>query len=203
MRYIIDSMQIQDVTSFLGLTRRRESPKVDETASKKPDPAAYGEKIVEYTWNAPSWVLKEVSPKTARTIIVIAIAVSLLFALMQEFPLILVIVSAGFLYYMLTKLPVLQVTHEVSTRGVYFAGQQFYYWSELRDFFFKQEEKSLTLCIDTVEKLPGRLFLNIQPSDKEKIKGIFSKRLLFLEEEPKDFVNKMYSSAISKFSLDK
>jgi hypothetical protein len=122
---------------------------------------------------------------------------------MQEFLLIVVIASAGFLYYMLSKSPAKEVKHEVSNHGLMYAGENFYYWYELKQFFFKSDVGGTILCVDTVEKLPGRIFLNINPVDKDKLKEIFSKRLVFLEEEPKNFVDKMYGSAISKFALDK
>lgn len=197
-------MQIKDITSFIGLTRKKETPVPTDTISvPQIDPKSYGEKLVEHTWTAPNRIVKEMSPKSAKTLIVIAVSVSLLFALMQEFLLIVVIASAGFLYYMLSKSPATEVKHEVSNHGVWYAGEQFYYWHELKQFFFKSDGGGTVLCVDTIEKLPGRLFLNIDPADKDKLKEIFSKRLVFLEEEPKGFVDKMYGSAISKFSLDK
>ena len=197
-------MQIKDLTSFMGLARRTYTPATSNPTSVPPiDPKAYGEKVVEYTWTAPSRVVKEMSQKSAKTIIVIAVSVSLLFALMQEFLLIIVIASAGFLYYMLSKSPVTEVKHEVSNHGVLYAGEQFYYWHELKQFFFKNDEGSTLLCVDTIEKLPGRLFFHIDPIDKDRLKEIFDKRLVFLEQEPKGFVDKVYGSAISKFSLDK
>jgi len=192
-------MQIKDITSFVGLTRKKE-PSI---AVPQVDPKSYGEKLIEHTWTAPNRIVKEMSQKSAKTVIVIAVSVSLLFALMQEFFLIIVIASAGFLYYMLSKSPATEVKHEVSNHGVSYAGEQFYYWHELKQFFFKNDGGGTMLCIDTVEKLPGRLFLTIDPADKEKLNEIFSKRLVFLAEEPKGIVDKMYGSAISKFSLDK
>lgn len=197
-------MQIRDVTSFVGLTRKKEEPSVStQSETNKLNPAMYGEKIIEYTWTAPNRVVNEMSQKSAKTLIVIAVSVSLLFALMQEFLLIVVIASAGFLYYMLSKSPATEVKHEVSTHGLWYAGEQFYYWYDLKQFFFKGGGGTLFLCVDTVERLPGRIFLNINPADKDKLKDIFSKRILFLEEEPKGIIDKMYGSALSKFALDK
>jgi len=197
-------MQIKDLTSFVGLTKKKEEPaNPTQSEIKKLDPSMYGEKILEHTWTASDRVVKEMSQKSAKTIIIIAVSVSLLFALMQEFVLIVVIASAGFLYYMLSKSPAKEVKHEVSTHGLWYASEQFYYWYELKQFFFKGDGGALLLCVDTIERLPGRIFLNINPADRDKLKDIFSKRLLFLEEEPKGIVDKMYGSAISKFALDK
>jgi hypothetical protein len=197
-------MQIKDLTSFLGLTGRSAGfLSAEPTSVPQVNPKSYGEKVVEHTWTAPNRVVKEMSQKSAKTIIVIAVSVSLLFALMQEFLLIIVIASAGFLYYMLSKSPATEVKHEVSNHGVLYAGDQFYYWHELKQFFFKNDGGETILCVDTIEKLPGRLFLHISLADKEKLKEIFEKRLVFLEQEPKGFADKVYGSAISKLSLDK
>lgn len=196
-------MRLKDVASFVGLTKKREEPVPPSQAVVKPDPSMYGEKVLEYSWTAQNRVVSQLSQKSARTIIVIAVSVSLLFALMQEFLLIVVIASAGFLYYMLSKSPAIEVVHEVSTHGLWYAREQFYYWYELKHFFFKGEGGNLFLCVDTMERLPGRIFLKIDPNDKEKLKELFVKRLLFLEEEPKSLIDRAYSSAISKFALDR
>jgi hypothetical protein len=197
-------MQLRDVTSFIGLTGKKEAvtPQAADPVSQM-GPKAYGEKVIEHTWSAPNRVIKEISQKSAKTLIIIAVSVSLLFALMQEFFLIVVIASAGFLYYMLSKSPATVVTHEVSTHGLWYAGEQFYYWHELKQFFFTADGGEIVLCVDTVEKLPGRIFLTIAAADQEKLKQLFSKRLVFLEQEPKGLVDRVYASAISKFALDK
>jgi len=197
-------MQIRDITSFVGLTKRKAEPiESAQDQLKEVNPAMYGEKIIELAWTIPNRVVKKMSQKSAKTLIVIAISISLLFALMQEFLLIVVIASAGFLYYMLSQSAAAEVEHEVSTHGVWYAKEHFYYWYELKQFFFKEDGGSVLLCVDTVEKLPGRIFLNINPADKEKLKEIFSKRIVLLEEEPKGTIDKMYGSVISKFALDK
>ncbi|HAZ29816.1 TPA: hypothetical protein DCY43_03705 [candidate division WWE3 bacterium] len=195
-------MQISDIASFVGLTKRKEEPAaVSSTEAAAIDPKNYGEKLIEFTWTANDRVIKEITPKAAKTIIIIAVSVSLLFALMQEFVLILVIASTGFLAYMLSKSPIIQVNHKVSTHGLLYAGTQFYYWHELTQFFFKQDGSNLLLCVDTVEKIPGRVFLSIKHEDREKLKELFGKRLIFREEEPKSFVDKAYGLALSKFDL--
>ena len=197
-------MQITDVTSFVGLTKRKEYKEAPEQSTvPQIDPKSYGEKVIEYTWTAPDRVVKELPQKTAKTLIIIAISVSLLFALMQEFLLIFVIASAGFLYYMMSKNPSTEVKHEISNHGFYYAGEHFYFWHELKQFFFKNDADRIVLCINTIEKLPGRIFVNINSSDRDKLKEIFSKRLPFLDEEPRNFLDKMYGSAVSKFALDK
>lgn len=197
-------MQLSDLTAFVGLTRKKDDlVNSDITSVPKVDLKSYGEKTVEFTWTAPSRVLNELSQKSAKTLVIIAISVSLLLALMQEFPLILVLASAGFLYYMLSKSPMTQIQHEISSHGLWYAGEQFYYWHELKTFFFKQSGGELLLCVDTIEKLPGRLFINFTATDKEKLKELLGKRLIFLEEEPKGLLDKLYNSATSKFALDK
>lgn len=194
-------MQIRDLMVFTGLAKKKEDPSLALQQNYKTNPPSYGEKIIELTWTAPSKVQKDIQQKTAKTIITIIIAISILLALMQDFMVIVVISSVGFLYYMLMKSPTRQVEHEVSTHGLWYAKEHFYYWHELKQFFFKKDDEHVILCVDTVEPLPGRLFLNINPQDQEKLKEIFSKRVVYLEEEPKIFLDNIYNSLISKINL--
>lgn len=196
------TVQLTDIASYIGLTKRREESLTEvNDKSKTPKPESYGEKIIELVWTTQDRVVKEITPKTAKTLIIIGVAVSLVFALMQEFVFILVIASLGFLAYMLTKNPTTQVQHEISSHGINYGGNQFYYWHELKQFFFQQDGEHIVLCVDTVEKIPGRLFMEINTGDRERIKEILSKRLIYKEEAPKYFIDKVYDAAVSKLDL--
>jgi hypothetical protein len=201
--YIQKVMNYKDITSFVGLTKKQAEPIETDTVVPVVDPKSYGEKLIELTWKSPTRTVSQLPEKTVRTLIVVAVAISLIFALMQEFMPIAVIACAGFLAYMLSKSPAEEVEHQVSTHGLLYAGEQFYYWHELKHFFFKNEPNSNIMCVDTIQRLPGRIFMGINEGDKEKLKEIFSKRILFLTDEPKDLMDKFYASAVSKFSLSK
>lgn len=195
-------MQIRDLMVFAGLTKKKEDPALSlPSKTNSSEIPSYGEKVIEFTWTGQSRVQREIQQKGAKTIITIIIAVCILLALMQDFVIIAVISSIGFLYYMIIKSPTREVEHEVSTHGLWYAKEHFYYWHELKQFFFKKDGEHLILCVDTVEPLPGRLFLNINPDDKEKIKEIFSKRIVYLEEEPKIFLDNIYNALVSKINL--
>ena len=66
-------MQIKDIASFAGLTKRKEVSQVPEHSTvPQIDLKSYGEKVVEYSWTAPDRVLNEIPQKTAKTFIIIA-----------------------------------------------------------------------------------------------------------------------------------
>lgn len=200
-------MKLNDVTSVLGFNSAT-APKSSESASPKTlEPLArenYGERVAELRWQAPSRKMLAMSPKAVRTLLVICVAICIVFALMQEFVLILVIGSIGFLAYMLTKSLPENVVHEISTHGISYADENFYYWHQLSNFFFKNVDDTTTvLCVDTVEKIPGRLFLNFDTKEQDKLRQLLEKRLQYLEEEPRDYIDKIFSRIISRLNLDR
>jgi hypothetical protein len=200
-------MKLTDVTSVLGFSSASASDSIRSESTKSSEPSAketYGERVVEFRWQAPSRKVLNMSPKAVRTLLVMCVAISIVFALMQEFVLILVIGSIGFLAYMLTKSVPEIVVHEINTHGIRFAEETFYYWHQLSSFFFKHlDDSAIILCVDTVEKIPGRLFMNIDSAEQDKLKQLLEKRLLYVEEEPRDYIDKVFTKLVSRLSLDR
>ena len=58
------------------------------------------------------------------------------------------------------------------------------------------------LCVDTTDRLPGRLFLLLNAGDMEKVKELVGKYLTFLPEAPKTFADKVYEAAADKISVN-
>ncbi|MBI2620938.1 hypothetical protein HYW61_01795 [candidate division WWE3 bacterium] len=190
-------MTISDITNFLGMTYTQKTPEPSATERNEPiEP-----KRILLAWEAKTKSPSTPNKKSLRAFVIIGAVVILLFALMQEFLLILALVSLAFVGYILSATPGEVVSHEISNYGVSFAGQ-LYRWSQLKYFFFSEKPDSLTLCIDTVEILPGRLFLAIDASSKEKVKDIVGVYLAFLEEEPKTLIDKAYDVISDKLSLN-
>ena len=191
-------MKLSQVTNFLGFTTPK--PIVPEVPVQ---PVAEGEKVVFYSWEALARPHKELlNPKMLKTLIVIAVVVSLILALMQEFVLIIAIASMVFISYALSKTAPELVKHELTNYGVSFAGQN-YFWQDLKNFYFAKtgDGSSEILAISSKEVIPGRLFFAFSPVDKEKIQQICAKHLLFLEKEPVSVLDKAYSSVVNKFNF--
>jgi len=188
-------------TDFIGVTRTREK---EAGAVAKPTFVPEGERQILFEWTIATrpQIGALTTPKFNRSFIVIGIFIAVLLILMREFLLIAAIGSIVFLWYALSAAPVEQVKHRITSHGVEYAGQ-FYGWQELKKYFFTRTGAMETLCIDTVDRLPGRLIFMIEGKDKETIKELVGKYLTYLEEEPRTFADKWYEKAVGKISFNK
>ena len=197
-------MELADITNFLGMTNiKKEKSRVAIAQTQAVSPReALGEKISLYAWEAISRPQKALDKKMIRTLIIIAVIFSLIFILMQEFLLVVLIASIIFMSYIIRATPAESLRYELNTHGVSYAGT-LYYWYDLSRFFFKNTAGAEVLCVDTISGIPGRLYLTLNPGDREKVKEITEKYLNFLELEPKTFVDKAYDSVLDKISFEK
>lgn len=190
------------VTNFLGITNTKSK---EAALPDKPifDLEKEGEKKILLEWDSDARRHEKLSFDSAKNknLLIIGVVVSLLLVAMQEFLLIIVAASIIFLKYILSSTLPEIIHHELSNHGVNYAGQ-FYGWGELKKFFFKKEGDTVTLCIDTKDKLPGRLFLLLNNVDKSQAKEVVGKYLPYLDEEPKSMMDKMYESAVGKISIE-
>jgi len=193
-------MQITDVTNFLGITN---------TKSKEPAPAAnpvfdlekLGEKVTLHKWEAPLRPqIKAFQGKLTKNLFIIGAVLALFLLLIGEFFIILVVASVIFIGYILANTPAEIITYELSTHGVNFI-DQFYYWGDLGNFFFTEGSGSTILNIDMRDKLPARLFLTVNEGEKDKIKEICEKYLPYLKEAPESFIDKAFKKAASKLNF--
>jgi len=193
-------MQIADITNFLGLT---------DTKSKEPNPAAnpvfdpekMGEKETLYSWEAPLRTpLKGFGGHLKKNLLIIAIVTGLFLLLIGEYFVILVVASVVFVGYILTATPSENVKYEITSHGVNYVGQ-FYYWNDLGNFFLTQDNGVSVLNIDVRNQIPARLFLTLKEGDEEEIKEICNKYLPYLEEKPESFMDKTYKKITDKLDL--
>jgi hypothetical protein len=196
------AIKLADVTDMFGFTDSRAK---DPLAPVKPTFSKEGEgdRRVLYVWDTVTrnhMPMKGVS-KINRSLVIIGAVVSILLVSMGEFMLIAVVASLIFVKYVLSSTSGRSVSHTLSNHGVDYSGQ-FYGWNELRLFFFKFDGTSDILCVDTVERLPGRLYFLLKPGDKEKVREIVGQYLTYLKEEPKTFFDKMYDTISSKIDVD-
>lgn len=193
----------------MGFTQPKEEPQ----APKADNPVLTPEqefqnvltqpKAVLYAWEALSRPQKSpVNKKTAKTFMMIGIVVALVLVAMQEFILILGVISIVFLTYVLTNTPPENMKYELSNHGLDYGGQ-FFYWNELSRFFFVVNEGLEAVAVDTVNKSPARLFLTVLPDNKEQVKSILAKHLLYLEHEPKTAIDKAFDTVLGGINTNK
>ena len=193
-------MELTDITNFLGIT---------DTKSKEPEPAEtpsldiekLGEKKTLHEWKAPLRTpLKAFGGKLKKNLLIVAIVIGLFLLLIGEYFIILVIASIVFIGYILAATPPEEVTYELTTHGVNYA-DQFYYWHELGAFFITEEEDTPILNINVKDKIPARLFLTLNKGDKDKVREICQKYLPYLKEKPETFLDKAYKKVTSKLDI--
>lgn len=195
-------IKFTDITNILGITNVKEVPTVPVQPAP-PVESEYVKKEVLFEWDTVtrSKAIVLDNPKENRTLIVIGVVIALILILTQNFLLIAVIASLIFLRYVLSATPGESVQHKLLNIGVDYNGN-IYEWHELKQFFFTQDTKDFFLCIDTFERLPGRLYFILNSSsDKEKIRNIVEEYIPYLEEEPQMLGNKLFENAVGRISL--
>lgn len=199
------AMQITDITDTLGFTNTKEKAPIPPKGAKlvservEVERPAYKEL---YKWTVPLKVGSSLNPKKVRTFLIIGSVIAIILALMQEFALIIAVVSIAFLAYIMSQTPSSTVTHKLTTHGLNFAGQA-YNWEEFRHFYWATEDmdKHKAMVFDTFEPLPGRLFVLVEPKDEKAIQEIVENYVTFLQEEPKTFIDKAFENVSSKFDF--
>jgi hypothetical protein len=193
-------MKLTNITNYLGITNIQPKPE-GTPAVETFSPEKLGPKEVYLAWQGAGRPEKKgFNKKTARTLLVIGVVISLLLAIMGEFWLILVMGSMVFVTFVLSSTPPQSASYEISNHGIKF-DEMMYYWHQLKNYFFYTADGTEMLAVSTMEAFPGRLFILINPADKEKINGIMSSRLNFLQEAPKTVIDKAYNSIIDKFNF--
>lgn len=193
-------MEVADLTNFLGITNTKESESKVSMPTKVFVREEAGPRKIVYAWEAPTRGAFSIDKYLSKNVVITLIVIGLVLLAMQEFLLIGLIASIIFLAYILSATPTSTAIYELTNHGISFAGQ-FYYWDELRHFFFKKSEISHIACVDTVDPLPGRLYLNLDRADTTKVDSILQEFLPFLEEEPTTFVDDAFEYVVDRIKL--
>lgn len=148
----------------------------------------YEEKVL-FEWEAPERAYQKKSKDFWITAIAILILVSVILIFIDEFFLIMALISVLFVYYALSSVPPGNIKNKLTNRAVYF-GELRYEWSGLQNFWFKKSLSNQTINFDTMLRFPRMVSLVINPEDQEKLKEIVIKRIPMLENSP-TFVDKL------------
>jgi hypothetical protein len=200
-------MKLLDITNMLGVTNvlpskvRPEKVEDTETPKVMQEPKEPRKKL--FAWKALSRpVSKGLDQKKIRTLILIGIFISLFLLALQEFFLILGVLSLIFVSYWINQIPPEEMEYEITNQGIKYGGL-FYAWEELKYFYLTRQGDLDVAIIDLVRGVPGRLFFTINKGDVSKVTEILKEYVNYLEEEPKTFVDKAYDSMTTKLDLDK
>lgn len=196
------AIRTKDITNILGLTNNH-TERSELPTNSKFNPEGAGPRKVLLKWEAVTRA--HVSPsntseKRNRVFIIIGVVLALLLVSMGEFLLIAVVSSIVFIKTILASTAPRTVEHVLSTHGIDYSGD-FYGWEELKTFYFRRDGDLDVMCVDTVSRVPGRLYLSLMPGTKDKLKEIVNEYLTYIPVEPRSALDKMYSSVADRINL--
>lgn len=142
-----------------------------------------------FAWEAPERSFQRRNRDFWITAIAMFVLFSVILIFIQEFYLIIALLSILFLIYAYSTVPPERIKNKITNRGVYF-GEFRYEWDYLVRFWFGKSLSSETLQLETRLKFPRQVSLVINPEDKEKLKKILVKRLPMVESSP-TFIDKV------------
>jgi len=151
-------------------------------------------------WRSPARAFKTRDREYYTTIAAIIFLLSVILLFLREWLLIGVIISLGFVAYVLSSVPPEEVENKITTRGIVSGGKR-YDWALLYRFWLSQKWGNEILNIETRLAFPRRLMFLLGNTSKEKVKNLVSKYLL-LEKPEKNFIDKAGSWLQKKFPLE-
>ena len=171
-----------------------------ETKDQKNDLDWNDEKI-RFEWMAPERAYQKKNKDFWITVISILVLVSVILFFVKEFYLIISLISALFLYYVLSTVPPQNIKYKITNRGIYF-GENRYEWDMFTRFWFKTSLSNEMIHFETILRFPQQISLVINKEDKDKIKELVVKKLPLIDESP-NFVDKLTKWGVSKLPLEK
>lgn len=163
--------------------------------------ADWNDEKVRFEWEAAERSYKNRDRDFWITVISILVLTSVILFFVKEFFLIVALVSALFLYYVLSTVPPENIKYKITNRGIYF-GETRYEWDLLSRFWFAKSLDSEMIHFETILRFPRQISLVINEADKERIKEIVVKKLPLIDESP-NFVDKLTKKMVKMVPLEK
>lgn len=152
------------------------------------------------SWKAPVRVFKKRDREFWTTVLAIAFLLGIILFFIKEWLLIVAIIALIFVYYVLSTVVPEEVEHQITNRGVRFAGKE-YFWEEILSFWFSERLGQQVLNFGLRVGIPSRLELLLGQMEDKKIKEILVKYLP--EETPQpSFLDKASDWLTKKIPLE-
>lgn len=152
-----------------------------------------------FVWESLNRPERTYSKEVFSTFGVVAFLISLILAFFQEWLAILLTWAAYFLFYALTKVPPIKVSHKITTQGI-ISMDHSYLWNELGPFWFRVKENETVLHI-AHQNIISQISILIDPENKEKIQEILAEYLPFVEVPEKSLAEKLTDWFAKKFPI--
>ena|SRR3989344_3110649 len=154
------------------------------------------------SWTAPSRPFRKKDRSFYTTVAILIVLISLIALLAGQLLLVGVLLSFGFLVYVLNFVPPEDISYKISTQGTTI-GDHFYHWQELDSFWFTKKDGNNLLYILTRFRFPGALIIVLSPDfEEEQIKTIVARYLPFHEIAPRSLMEKWSEGLQKHFPLE-
>ncbi len=154
----------------------------DPTPKGQPLNPNRNEEKIELAWEAPSRPFKKRDREYYTTVAIIVFLLSLILFFAGQFLVIAVVLSLGFVSYVLASVPPDMVRISISNFGIH-VGDQMYYWQELGRFWFSTKYKADLLHIETARAFPAQLAILLGQTSVDEVKKAMLKYSVF--EKPR------------------
>ena len=142
-----------------------------------------------YVWKAPIRPFQQRGREFWKTVLTIAFFVGFILFLFKEWLLIATIASLLFVYYVLSTVEPEKIEHKITSRGIIYAGEM-YYWEIISQFWFSEKYAQRLINFELRgEGFVHRLILMVGEGDEKTIKSILTKYILE-QEIPPSFLDK-------------
>jgi hypothetical protein len=160
----------------------KEAPKENENKKQEPRrPELEPEKVL-FSWKAAARPFKKRDKRFWTTVISIATLFGIILFLIEGAMPVILIISIIFLYYILSTVPPNEIEYAITNKGVKIADRTTE-WGLTNRYWFAERLGSDLLVFETFV-LPGRLELVIKKEDKDKLKKVLGKYVLYEEVPP-------------------
>lgn len=159
------------------------------------------ERVKKLAWGSPARPFKPRDKKYFTTIAVVVLVLGLILLMVREFLLIGVIISLGFVSYVLATVKPEKVNHELNEDGVKVGTEQFM-WDALTNFFFTEQWGYKILNIGTKKAIPGRIMMLLGDQNQDEVEKELKKRLGKVTAPQKGLGEKALEKAGSLLKLE-
>ncbi|MDO8551420.1 MAG: hypothetical protein Q7S03_01945 [bacterium] len=147
-----------------------------KTESSPVEVSLVREMKVLFSWKSAERPFKKRDREFWTTVLSIVFLVGVILFFIKEWLLIGVIIALVFVYYVLSTVPPGEVEHQITNRGIRFAGKD-YLWEEIGRFWFSERLGQKVLIFELRKGLVSRLELLLGGADQKRIKEILLKYL--------------------------
>ncbi len=158
------------------------------------------EEKVLFEWTSPERAFQRRNRDFWITAIAILVLVSVIFVMIQEFYLVIALISVLFLYYVLSTVPPENITHKITNKGIYF-GEAHYSWDLLERFWFQKTLGWDAVFFETKLRFPPQLSMIIDKESEDKLKEIIQKRIPLIQSSP-SFIDKLTKWFAARLPLE-